>query len=86
MEDTLLCAIGLSWHWDFEGLNTTPRRYRQMLARLFSTQDFIEFDTTEPNIMMEPTNVLLVRIGKRVAPRQVEKFRRVIQRSPALCM
>ena len=81
LEDMLLLAIGLSWHWDIEGLDISPYRYRQMLIRLFASQGFKPYDTTEPDVMMEPANVLLVRIGKRVSARDREHFFRYVQRT-----
>nr|MBA2679334.1 hypothetical protein [Ktedonobacteraceae bacterium] len=81
LEDMLLVALGLSWHWDTEGLNISPSRYRHMLSQLFATQGFMKYDTTEPNIAMEPENILLVRLGKRVDERTRERFLRLIQRT-----
>ncbi|MDQ6660189.1 MAG: hypothetical protein M3Z24_04400, partial [Chloroflexota bacterium] len=74
LEDMILFAEGLAWHWDTEGLGMSVYRYRQMIAHLFGTQGFQEYPTTEPNISMEPANVLLVRIGKRVDQRVVSQF------------
>jgi len=74
LEDMILFAAGLSWHWDMEGLGITTHRYRELIAHLFATQGFIEYPTTEPNISMEPANILLVRIGKRVDQRVVTQF------------
>lgn len=84
LEDMMLCAIGLSWHWDIEELGMTPSRYRQFIAQLFASQGFMEHDTTEPNIALEPANILLVRIGKRVDARERERFLRYIQRRSLL--
>ncbi|GHO77654.1 hypothetical protein KSD_54250 [Ktedonobacter sp. SOSP1-85] len=86
VEDLILCALGLSWHWDIEGLHTTHHRYREMLVHLFTSQGFTEFATTELDITMDPVNVLLVRIGKWVDTRDVETFRQVVQRPlPCRC-
>ncbi|GHO68219.1 hypothetical protein KSC_071110 [Ktedonobacter sp. SOSP1-52] len=79
-ENLILCALGLSWHWDIEGLHTTPHRYREMLVHLFTSQGFTEFATTESDITMDPVNVLLVRIGKWVDTRDIKTFRQVVQR------
>ena len=65
-----------------EGLGITPYRYRQMLTHLFASQGFVPYDTTVPNVMMEPANVLLVRIGKRVDERDKERFLRYVRRTP----
>ncbi len=74
LEDMIFFAIGLSWHWDAEDLGISLYRYRQLITHLFSTQGFVEYPTTEPNVSMEPANVLLVRIGKRVDKRVANQF------------
>jgi acetoin utilization deacetylase AcuC-like enzyme len=80
LEDMILVAIGLSWHWDMEGLGMSPYSYRKMLAHLFAAQDFAPYETTEPDILLEPANVLLARIGKRVSEREKAHFLHYIQR------
>ena len=74
LEDMILFAMGLSWHWDMEGVGMSTYRYREMIANLFATQGFVEYPTTEPNISMEPANVLVVRVGKRVDQRVASRF------------
>ncbi len=74
LEDMILFAMGLSWHWDIEGLGITPRRYRELIVRLFASQGFVEHATTEPTISMEPANILLVRVGKRVDQHMAKQF------------
>src|SRR5207237_9685331 len=66
LEDMILFAIGLSWHWDTEDLGLNVYRYRELITRLFAKQGFVEYSTTEPNVSMVPGNVLLVSIGNRV--------------------
>ena len=74
LEDMILFAMGLSWHWDIEGLGITPLRYRELIARLFAAQGFVKHATTEPNICVEPANVLLVRKGSRVDQHRANQF------------
>src|SRR6266704_3576555 len=74
LEDMILFAIGLSWHWDTEDLGLNVYRYRELISRLFAIQGFVEYPTTEPNVSMEPANVLLARIGKRVDQQIVSRF------------
>jgi GNAT superfamily N-acetyltransferase len=83
LEDMILFAMGLSWHWDFEGLGISLPRYRQLISHLFATQGFAEHDTTEPNISMEPNNILLVRVGKRVDEHTARRFHKRVLSSPA---
>src|SRR5712691_1014609 len=74
LEDVILQAIGLAWHWDTEGVDLPPSRYRQLIARLFAPHDFMEYQTSEPNINSEPGNILLARIGSRVSQQNVGQF------------
>jgi acetoin utilization deacetylase AcuC-like enzyme/GNAT superfamily N-acetyltransferase len=84
LEDIILFAMGLSWHWDMEGLGLSVYRYRELIAWLFASQGFTEYPTTEPNVRMEPANVLLVRIGKRVDQRVARRFLSHLLSSPNL--
>ncbi len=74
LEDIILFALGLSWHWDTDGLGLSVFQYREMIARLFASQGFAEYPTTEPNVSLEPANVLMARIGKRVDQRVASQF------------
>ncbi|HZS78663.1 MAG TPA: acetoin utilization protein AcuC [Ktedonobacteraceae bacterium] len=74
LEDLILFAAGLSWHWDLEGLQMSPMHYRELIRHLFGTQGFVERATTEPNISMEPGNILLVRVGKNVDRFTTDRF------------
>jgi acetoin utilization deacetylase AcuC-like enzyme len=82
LEDMILFAMGLSWHWDTDDLKITVHRYRELIARLFGSQGFEEYSTTEPEISMEPGNILLVRIGKNVDQLIVKRFLDRLQSAP----
>src|SRR6266704_4723787 len=84
LEDMILFAIGLSWHWDTAGADLSLYRYREMISRLFTAQGFTEYPTTEPNISMEPANIFLARIGKRVDSRDIGRFFNRLLSSPNL--
>ncbi len=84
LEDMILFAMGLSWHWDVEGLGITVYRYRQLIASLFASQGFVEYPTTEPNVRMEPGNILLARVGNRVDQRVASQFFSRLLSSPNL--
>jgi acetoin utilization deacetylase AcuC-like enzyme/GNAT superfamily N-acetyltransferase len=81
-EDVILFAMGLSWHWDMQGLSISEFQYRDLIARLFASQGFVEYTTTEPDIRSDPANILLVRIGKRVDPSLASRFHRRIGGQP----
>lgn len=84
LEDMILFAIGLSWHWDTEDTGLNVYRYRELITRLFATQGFVEYPTTEPNVIMEPANVLLARIGNRVDQEVASRFFNRMLSSPNL--
>jgi acetoin utilization deacetylase AcuC-like enzyme/GNAT superfamily N-acetyltransferase len=82
LDDMILFAMGLSWHWDTEGLHISIPRYRKLIAQLFASEGFEEYATTEPDISMEPGNILLVRIGKRVDQYTARRFLNRLQAEP----
>jgi len=66
VEEMILAAVGLSWHWDLKVSGLSPFRYRSLLAHILEPYHFFECLTDEPNVGLDPANILLVRIGKRV--------------------
>jgi len=66
VEEMILVAVGLSWHWDLKGSGLSPFRYRSLVAHVLEPYHFFEGLTDEPNVGMDPANILLVRIGKDV--------------------
>lgn len=74
LEDMILLAIGLSWHWDTERAGMSAVCYRRLIASLFESHGFLEYQTAEPNIAENSANILLVRIGKRVEQQAVGQF------------
>jgi GNAT superfamily N-acetyltransferase len=84
LEDMILLAMGLSWHWDTEGLGLRRTHYRELIARLFASQGFVEYLTSEPNIRMDPTNIFLARIGRNVNQQIINAFLNRLMTSPTL--
>jgi acetoin utilization protein AcuA len=74
MEEFLLVGLGLSWHWDYAGLGITRFHYREMIGRLFAAHGFSEYLTSEPNIRMDPANILVARLGSRLAEESMNCF------------
>ena len=74
LEDMIVLAMGLSWHWDTERTGVPLMRYRELLAHVAAPYGFDEYLTLEPNIASEPANILLVRIGRRVDKVSVNEF------------
>ena len=77
LEEMVLVTLGLSWHWDFKGTGLSPFRYRSLLAHILEPYHFFECLTDEPNVAMDPANILLVRIGQRV---ELEVMNQLFQR------
>ena len=74
LEELIIVAMGLSWHWDNEGLGLTRYSYRELIAQLFASYGFAEFLTSEPNIRMDPANIFLARIGSNVNQDRMTQF------------
>ena len=74
VEEMILVAVGLSWHWDLKGSGLSPVRYRTLLAHILEPYHFFECLTDEPNVEMDPANILLVRFGKRVEREVVDQL------------
>ncbi len=74
VEESLIIAFGLSWHWDFIGLGISRFHYRELIARLFAAHGFSEYLTSEQNIRMDPANILLARLGSRLAEESINRF------------
>ena len=74
LEEYLILGLGLSWHWDYEGLDISRFRYREMIARLFAAHGFAEYLTSEANIRMDPANILVARLGSRIDGESMNRF------------
>lgn len=74
VEECLVLGLGLSWHWDYEGLGISRFHYREMIARLFAAHGFAEYLTSEPNIRMDPANILVARLGSRLPEESMNRF------------
>jgi GNAT superfamily N-acetyltransferase len=74
VEEYLILGLGLSWHWDYAGLGMSRFRYREMVARLFAAHGFAEYLTSEPNIRMDPANILVARLGRCLEEESMNRF------------
>ena len=74
MEEYLILGLGFSWHWDYGGLGISRFHYRELIARLFAAHGFTEYLTSEPNIRMDPANILVARLGSRLAEESMNLF------------
>jgi GNAT superfamily N-acetyltransferase len=74
VEEYLIVGLGLSWHWDDQGLGMSRFHYRAMLARVFAAHGFAEYQTSEPNIRMDPANILVARLGGHIDGESMSGF------------
>ena len=74
LEEYLIIGLGLSWHWDYEGLGISRFHYRELIARLFAAHGFTEYLTSEANIRMDPANILVARLGSRLPQESMNRF------------
>ena len=74
LEESLILGLGFSWHWDFGGLGISPFHYRELIGRLFAVHGFSEYLTSEPNIRMDPANILVARLGSKFAEESMNRF------------
>ncbi len=74
LEEYLILGLGFSWHWDYEGLGISRFHYRELIAGLFAAHGFTEYLTSEPNIRMDPANILVARLGSRLAEENMNRF------------
>jgi acetoin utilization protein AcuA len=81
-EREIVIATGYRWCWDMETTGLTVREYRQMLNKLFGHFGFQSYETDEPNIAWYPDNALMARVGQRVSPRLLAKFKGLLFERP----
>jgi len=74
VEEYLILGLGLSWHWDYTGLGMSRFQYREVIARLVAAHGFAEYLTSEPNIRMDPANILVARLGRSVGEQRMNRF------------
>jgi len=84
LERHIILGMGLSWHWDMEGLGINRFRYRQMVEQLFAPYGFVEYLTSEANIRMDPANILLGRLGSAVDQQTINQFFQCLLKSDTL--
>src|SRR5213078_1452890 len=50
VEEMVLAAVGLSWHWDLEGAGLSPFRYRSLLAHILEPYRYQSILPATPNL------------------------------------
>lgn len=75
IEEKIAYMVGYSWTWDLEGKGLSAQQYRGMMAHLFATQGFTEYETNEPNICLKPENLFMGRVGQYVSAETQTQFK-----------
>ena len=84
LERLIILGLGLSWHWDTEGLRISRFRYRALVEQLFAPYGFVVYMTSEGNISMDPANILLARLGRCVDQETISRFFQLLLQSDTL--
>jgi GNAT superfamily N-acetyltransferase len=84
LEEFLIIGFGLSRHWDYAGLDISRFDYREMIARLFAAHGFAEYLTSDANIRMDPANILVARLGSRLAEESMNRYFQHLLQSESL--
>ncbi|MBI4320306.1 MAG: hypothetical protein HY675_17590 [Chloroflexi bacterium] len=73
-EDKVIFSTEYSWHWDLDGSGLTKREYRDRLFKLLKSFGFSLYPTNEPNILLDPANMLTVRVGAKASNEAYLRF------------
>ncbi len=76
-EDKILYMVGYSWTWDLAGSRLQTMAYRDMMINLFARFGFSLRQTNEPNVMMRPENMFMVKIGANISERVHRRLKQV---------
>lgn len=74
-EEKIAYMNGFCWHWDLDGSRLTMVQYRNMMLQLLSKHGFKDHYTNEPNIALREENLFMARVGSRVSPEDLKRFR-----------
>lgn len=66
-DDKIVVSTEFSWHWDLEYSGLEKAAYRQRLLKLLKEYGFQLFPTNEPNILLDPVNMLTARVGEKTS-------------------
>ncbi|NWJ45105.1 MAG: GNAT family N-acetyltransferase [Chloroflexi bacterium] len=81
LRDKIVTSYEFAWHWDSEAVGLNRFVYRKMLKRVIESGGFDQYDTDEPNVIMDAANMFMVRIGDKVSSEVQQKFFSLLQRN-----
>lgn len=74
MENHVITSLEYVWHWDLQGTGLDPWSYQKILTHLFGAAGFQMYRTNDPEILDNPANIFMARIGKNITPEQRDQF------------
>jgi acetoin utilization protein AcuA len=77
MEDYIIITTEYYWHWDLKGTGLDVWEYRKIMEKMMNTGGLEWYATDDPEICSHPANCLMVRIGKRIDNKSIQKFDRL---------
>lgn len=80
LEDKIVIALALWWHWDLRRTGLNLWTYQDMLTRLLGTCGLRKEPTSDREVISHPANSLFARRGVLVESWQEEEFVRLCRR------
>lgn len=77
IENYIVFSTEYYWHWDLEGTKISIWDYRKVMEKMMFAGGLVPAPTDDPEIISHPANCLMVRIGKNVSEKSIEKFNRL---------
>jgi acetoin utilization protein AcuA len=74
LEDFIVITIEYSWHWDLKNTGLDLRGYQQLLTKIAEKVGLKEVTTDDPDVLENPFNVLMARIGKNINKEDIALF------------
>jgi GNAT superfamily N-acetyltransferase len=78
-ESRIYVAAAYAWCWDIEDTGLDAEQYAGRLLGLFERFGFRGEWTNEPNVAMDPSNFLAVRVGQEVPAGLLRRFRQALR-------
>lgn len=78
MEKNVVITTEYCWHWDLDNTGLDVWSYQRMLAKVFGSVGLNYTQTDDPDICEHVANVLMVRYGKDLSPKEVEQFKSLL--------
>ena len=74
LEDFIVITTEYCWHWDLKNTGLDLRGYQQLLTKIAEKVGLKEVTTDDPDVLENPFNVLMARIGKNINKGDIALF------------